>query len=88
MPADKVYRAEMGPPPMPDEGAPGPMTEKQRMGNVRIGSEKDVTPAQRKEIERNMPMEPVSNAKGGKISSASSRADGIASRGKTKGTYV
>ena len=33
--------------------------------------------------------EPVSkNAKGGKISSASSRADGIAERGKTKGTLV
>jgi hypothetical protein len=33
--------------------------------------------------------EPVSkNAKGGKISSASSRADGIAERGKTKGTMV
>jgi hypothetical protein len=33
--------------------------------------------------------EPVKkNAKGGKISSASSRADGIAQRGKTKGTFV
>jgi hypothetical protein len=33
--------------------------------------------------------DPVSkNAKGGKISSASSRADGIAQRGKTKGTMV
>jgi hypothetical protein len=33
--------------------------------------------------------DPVSkNAKGGKISSASSRADGIAERGKTKGTLV
>lgn len=33
--------------------------------------------------------DPVSkNAKGGKISSASSRADGIAERGKTKGTLI
>jgi hypothetical protein len=33
--------------------------------------------------------EPVKkNAKGGKISSASSRADGCAERGKTKGTIV
>jgi hypothetical protein len=33
--------------------------------------------------------EPVSkNAKGGKISSASNRADGIAQKGKTKGTMV
>jgi hypothetical protein len=29
--------------------------------------------------------EPVSKAKGGMVSSASSRADGIAQRGKTKG---
>ena len=33
------------------------------------------------------PQEPVKKAKGGKISSASSRADGIAQRGKTRGTY-
>lgn len=33
--------------------------------------------------------EPIKkNAKGGKISSASSRGDGIAQRGKTKGTMV
>ena len=32
--------------------------------------------------------EPVGKAKGGKISSASSRADGIAQRGKTRGTMV
>jgi len=30
----------------------------------------------------------VNKAKGGKVSSASSRADGIAQRGKTRGTYV
>jgi hypothetical protein len=33
------------------------------------------------------PTEPVKKAKGGKISSASTRADGIAQRGKTRGTY-
>jgi hypothetical protein len=33
------------------------------------------------------PKEPVKKAKGGKISSASTRADGIAQRGKTRGTY-
>lgn len=32
--------------------------------------------------------EPVKKARGGKISSASSRADGIAQRGKTRGRMV
>ena len=32
--------------------------------------------------------EPVSKKKGGTVSSASSRADGIAERGKTKGRYL
>ena len=80
----KVYRAEMGEPPMPDEGAPGP---KDMMGKMVIGKESDVTPAERRKIERDMKMasEPVKKAKGG---SASSRADGIAKRGKTRGTIV
>ena len=34
------------------------------------------------------PMDPEGMKKGGKISSASSRADGIAQRGKTRGTIV
>ncbi len=32
--------------------------------------------------------EPVKKAKGGKVSSASSRADGCATKGKTKGRFV
>ena len=34
------------------------------------------------------PIEPVKKAKGGKVSSASSRGDGCAQRGKTKGRMV
>jgi hypothetical protein len=32
--------------------------------------------------------EPIKKAKGGKVSSASSRADGCATKGKTKGRFV
>jgi hypothetical protein len=87
--ATRAYRAEMGEPPMPDEGAPGPMTKKQRLGKMVIGKSSDVTPEERKKIMRDMPMEPVPGekkfAKGG---SASSRADGCAKRGKTRGMMV
>ena len=87
--------------PMPDEGAPGPLTRAQRLGKMVIGSAKDLASEERKRLSR-MPMEPVEGeevgarkmksevykkkfAKGG---SASSRADGIASRGKTRGTMI
>ena len=89
--ATRAYRAEMGEPPMPDEGAPGPMTKKQRLGKMVIGKSSDVTPEERKKIMRDMTMasDPVPGekkfAKGG---SASSRADGCAKRGKTRGTMV
>ncbi len=97
----KTYRAEMGMPPMPDEGAPGPMTRARRMDRMVIGSPSDLTAEERKRFSR-MPMEPVEGeevgmeekkakvykkkfASGG---SASSRADGCAQRGKTRGTFV
>lgn len=97
MPRD-IYRAEMGVPPMPDEGAPGPISQKARLS---IGKASDLSAAERERFSR-MPMEPVSGeevgmeekkakvykkrfASGG---SASSRADGCAKRGKTRGTMV
>lgn len=105
--ATRPYRAEMGAPPMPDEGAPGPLTKKQRMGRMVIGSRKDLKPGDRRMLEpvldpvpeeseyeaagriardmppMRMPRSPlISYAKGG---SASSRGDGIAKRGKTRG---
>lgn len=92
MAAEKPYRAEMGEPPMPDEGAPAPMSEKSRMGKVVIGKASDLTPAERKKFLRMMPMEPVDEkpikkAKGGSAS-ASARADGCCQRGKTRGKMV
>ena len=97
----KVYRAEMGVPPMPDEGAPGLMSREKRMGNLSIGSPDDLTPKERERFAR-MPMEPVMGEEVGmekkqsKIykkklasgGSASSRADGCAQRGKTRGKMV
>ena len=97
----KPYRAEMGVPPMPDEGAPGPMTRAQRMGRMVIGSPKDRLSAEDRRM-LNPVLEPVEGeevgmeekkakvykkkfASGG---SASSRADGCAKRGKTRGTFV
>lgn len=96
-----MYRAKMGVPPMPDEGAPGPMTRAQRMAPISIGSPSDLTPEQRKRFSR-MPMEPVEGEEVGmeekkskvykkKLAmggSASSRADGCAQRGKTRGKMV
>jgi len=92
--ATSIYRAEMGAPPAntkDGESAPGPMTKKQRTGKTVIGKPVNLTPAERAKIERDMTMasDPVPGekkfAKGG---SASSRADGCAKKGKTRGTMV
>ena len=63
------------------------MSKKELMDKMEIGSSKDVTPAERRKIERDMKMasEPIKKAKGG---SASSRADGCCKRGKTRGKMV
>ena len=67
--------------------SPPPMSKKELMDKMEIGSSKDVTPAERRKIERDMKMasEPIKKAKGG---SASSRADGCCKRGKTRGKMV
>lgn len=94
-----MFRAGMKPP-MPDEGAPGPLTRAQRMAPMRIGSRKDLRPGDERML--NPVLEPVEGeevgmeerkskvykkkmASGG---SASSRADGCAQRGKTRGKMV
>ena len=66
------------------ESAPGPLTEKQRMGKMVVGKSGDVSSAERKEVERKMPTEPVPKAKGGYVKSA----DGCCKRGKTRGKMV
>ena len=94
----RTYRAEMGVPPMPDEGAPGPAD---MLGNMTIGKASDLTPAKRKQIMRDMPMEPVEGEEVGmekkqakiykkKFSSGgyTKAADGICQRGKTRGKMV
>jgi hypothetical protein len=97
----RPYRAEMGEPPMPDEGAPGPLTRAQRMGRMVIGKSSDLTEEERKQFSK-MPMEPVQGEEVGSRKmksevykkkfaaggSASSRADGCAQRGKTRGKFV
>ena len=84
------------------ESAPGPLTRDQRMAPLRIGSSSDLTEEERKSFSRRMPMEPVSGEEVGmqkreekvykkKLAaggSASSRADGCAQRGKTRGKMV
>ena len=90
----------MGAPPMPDEGAPGPMTRAQRLGKMVIGSASDLTPEERRRFSR-MPMEPVSGEEVGmeekkskvykkKMASGgyTKAADGCCKRGKTRGKFV
>lgn len=93
-----TFRAGMNPP-MPDEGAPGPLTRAQRMDRMVIGPK---LPEEERARMSRMPMEPVSGEEVGmqkreekvykkKLAaggSASSRADGCAQRGKTRGKMV
>lgn len=95
----RTYRAEMGAPPMPDEGAPGPMTRAKRMDRMVIGSPKDRLSAEDRRM-LNPVLEPVPGEEVGmeerkskvykKVEKMSAggytkAADGIAKRGKTRG---
>lgn len=93
-----TFRAGMVPP-MPDEGAPGPLTEKQRMGKMVIGSKKDLKPGDRRMF--NPVLEPVEGEEVGmeekkakvykkKFASGgyTKAADGCVQRGKTRGKFV
>ena len=95
----KTYRAEMGPPPMPDEGAPGPLTRTQRVAPMRIGSRKDLKPGDERML--NPILEPVEGEEVGmeerkskvykkKMASGgyTKAADGCVQRGKTRGKFV
>jgi hypothetical protein len=87
--ADPVYTAEMGKPPTDPEGvpatkkaAPKPPTPK------KTAPPKDTVFREGMPVPQDIDGASVSKkAKGGSIS-ASSRADGIAQRGKTRGTMV
>ena len=79
MPKDKVYTQDMGPPPKePDDASAGRKLSPKEPGMPeQLGQDIRVD---------GKPVKPVKKmAKGG---SASSRADGCAQRGKTKGTIV
>ena len=96
-----MYRAEKGAPPMPDEGAPGPMNRARRMDRMVIGSPKDRLSAEDRrmlnpvldivpgeEVGMQKREEKVYKKKLAAGGSASSRADGCAQRGKTRGKMV
>jgi|LakMenEpi03Aug12_release.lakeMendotaPanAssembly.Ray.scaffolds.fasta_scaffold3479559_1 hypothetical protein len=96
---DRIYRAEMGMPPMPDEGAPGPLTRRQRMDKMVIGSPKDLRPGDRRML--NPVLEPVDGEEIGmeerkskvykkKMASGgyTTAADGCCKKGKTRGKMV
>lgn len=86
---DKVFKEGMDVPAniedMKTAPAPVPMTEQKRMGKVVIGTKADLPKGyvHKKEPDEGAP--PVKKAAGG---SASSRADGCAMRGKTRGKMV
>jgi hypothetical protein len=69
------------------KSAPKPLTPAQRLGKMNIDRTGKLTPAERRKLERDMKMasDPIPKAKGG---TASSRADGCAMRGKTRGKMV
>ena len=66
---------------MPDEGAPGPLTEKQRMGKMVVKGETPKGYRHRKEPDEG----PTKKMAAGGYTKA---ADGCAKRGKTRGKMV
>jgi hypothetical protein len=93
-----TFRAGMVPP-MPDEGAPGPMSHAKRMDKVVIGSKKDLKPGDRRMLEP--VLDPVEGEEVGmeekkakvykkKFASGgyTKAADGCVQRGKTRGKMV
>lgn len=90
--ARDVYTADMGNPPSPDEGAPPKRAEikkpvRRPLPDV-YTAEMGNPPSPDEGAPPKRPMrapKPKAYAKGGSVGSASKRADGIASKGKTKG---
>ena len=80
-----IYTAKMGQPPMPDEGSTISAKPKKKAGQAEIYTEELGNPPIDYEGPTKNIKKPRKMAGGG---SASSRADGCAQRGKTKGTMV
>jgi hypothetical protein len=86
----EIYTAKMGNPPMDDEGPTMPTKPKKQVGQAEIYTAKVGNPPMDDEGPT-LPFKPKKAKKfaaGGSVSSASSRADGCAQRGKTKGRFV
>lgn len=77
-----------------EKNMPEGMIKKLSLGASRLADklgytqEKDYKGKSMEELEKKSSAEPVKKAKGGMVSSASKRADGIAQRGKTRGKFV
>jgi hypothetical protein len=92
---DKPYaggKYEYNAPDAPDAGGGRgfinpPMAKKDFTGKMVVGKSENITPAERRKLERDMKMasEPIKKAAGG---TASSRADGCCKKGKTRGKFV
>jgi hypothetical protein len=91
-----IYTAEMGQPPMEPDG--GSISPKRGMKKPPMPVKKPptatkkpvmpVTPKPRGAAPDESVMPAPAFKKGGSVGSASKRADGIATKGKTKGTFV
>jgi hypothetical protein len=84
----EIYTAKMGQPPMPDEGPTTPPKPKKEEGQAEIYTAKIGNPPMDYEGPTKATKKPKKMAAGGSVSSASSRGDGCAQRGKTKGRFV
>jgi len=88
MPRD-VYTADMGQPPSPDEGAPP--KKRPRPSDVytaEMGQPPSPDEGAPPKMPPRKPKAKPAYAKGGSVGSASKRADGIATKGKTKGRMI
>ena len=84
--ADPVYTAEMGKPPTDPEGVPATKKAAPKPAPKKPAPPKDTVFREGMPVPQDIDGASVSKkAKGG---TASSRADGIATKGKTKGTMV
>ena len=81
----EIYTAKIGQPPMPDEGPTAPAKPKKREGQAEIYTADMGNPPMDDEGPTKPMKKPKKMAAGG---SASSRADGCAQRGKTKGRML
>jgi len=87
--ADPVYTAEMGKPPTDPEGVPASKKSAPKTPAPKKPAPKDSVFREGMPVPQDVDGASVKKmASGGSVSSASKRADGIATKGKTKGRFV